>query len=57
MKNAETTYHIDYTFVSPPDAIETVSVGAYAEWIKHSDHSPMTVDLRVHPDARDKAGI
>lgn len=51
MKNADTTYHIDYTFVSPSDAIEAVAVGAHAEWIRNSDHSPMTVDLRVRPDA------
>ena len=49
MKNADTTYHIDYTFVSRSDAIEAVAVGTHADWIVHSDHSPMTVDLRVQP--------
>ncbi|MCX5044077.1 endonuclease/exonuclease/phosphatase family protein [Aldersonia sp. NBC_00410] len=52
MKNADTTYHIDYTFVSPSDAIEAVAMGAHADWIAHSDHSPMTVDLRLPLRAR-----
>lgn len=47
MKNADTTYHIDYTFVSPSDAIDAVEMGTHPDWIAHSDHSPMTVDLRV----------
>jgi DNA polymerase-3 subunit epsilon len=29
------------------DAIEAVTVGSHADWLAHSDHSPMTVDLRV----------
>jgi hypothetical protein len=28
MKNIDTTYHIDYTFVSRPDAVEGVTVGS-----------------------------
>lgn len=47
MKNVKTTYHIDYTFVSRPDTVEAVHVGSHEAWIAHSDHSPMTVDLRV----------
>jgi hypothetical protein len=29
------------------DAIEAVTVGSHADWLAHSDHSPMMVDLRV----------
>lgn len=47
MKNLSTTYHIDYTFVSRSDAIESVAMGEHADWIAHSDHSPMTVDILV----------
>jgi endonuclease/exonuclease/phosphatase family metal-dependent hydrolase len=46
-KKVDATYHIDYTFVSRPETIEAVSVGAHADWIAHSDHSPMTVDMRL----------
>ena len=46
-RNIDKTYHIDYTFVSRPDAIEAITVGSHADWIAHSDHSPMTVDLRL----------
>ena len=48
LKNVNTTYHIDYTFVSPPEAVHAVEMGAHADWIAHSDHSPMTVELRTH---------
>jgi hypothetical protein len=47
MKNIDRTYHIDYTFVSHPATIKAVAMGAHADWIAHSDHSPMTVDLLV----------
>jgi len=49
MKNTDTTYHIDYTFVSRPDVVDGVTMGTHADWIAHSDHGPMTVDLRVGP--------
>lgn len=48
-RNADKPYHIDYTFVSRPEAVETVTVGTHTDWLAHSDHSPMTVDLRVTP--------
>lgn len=48
-KNINTTYHIDYTFVSRPEAIQAVTVGPYTDWITYSDHSPMTIDLEVSP--------
>jgi hypothetical protein len=34
-------------FVSRSEAIEAVTMGSHADWLAHSDHSPMTVDLRV----------
>lgn len=49
--------HIDFIFVSRPKRSKLSPVGTHADGIAHSDHSPMTVDLRVHPDARDEAGI
>ena len=47
MKNIDTIYHIDYTFVSRPDAAEDVTVGSHADWLAQSDYGPMTVALRV----------
>jgi hypothetical protein len=47
MKNTDTTYHIDYTFVSRSDAVDSVTVGTHTDWLAHSDHSPTTVDLRI----------
>jgi endonuclease/exonuclease/phosphatase family metal-dependent hydrolase len=49
IRNIDKPYHIDYTFVSRPEAIAAVTVGSHADWLAHSDHSPMTVDLRVQP--------
>lgn len=46
-RKPEATYHIDYTFVSQSSAIEAVTLGSHSDWIAHSDHSPMTVDLRI----------
>ena len=46
-RNADKPYHVDYTFVSPREAIEFVHLGSHTDWLAHSDHSPMTVDLRM----------
>lgn len=46
-KNVDASYHIDYTFVRPGDAVEAVAVGSYEDWITYSDHPPMTVNLRL----------
>lgn len=46
-RNPTKTYHIDYTFVSRPDLITGVSLGSHDTWIAHSDHSPMSVHLRL----------
>jgi hypothetical protein len=46
-RNSEKPYHIDYTFVSRPETVEAVTMGLHADWIAHSDHSPMTVDFRI----------
>lgn len=51
-RNVDATYHIDYTFVSRRDSIRNVSVGTHAEWLAHSDHSPMTVDLVIEAPRR-----
>lgn len=44
-KKVESSYHIDYTFVRPADAIQAVDVGLHGDWLAHSDHAPMAVDL------------
>lgn len=46
-RNPDKPYHVDYTFVSPPDAVAAVHLGSHDHWLAHSDHSPATVDLRV----------
>jgi len=46
-RNADKPYHIDYTFVRPSSAIRDVTVGSEDDWLAHSDHSPMTVDLQI----------
>ena len=44
-RNTESRYHIDYTFVRPADTIQAVDVGLHGDWLAHSDHAPMAVDL------------
>lgn len=56
-RNVDKPYHVDYTFVSPSSAIDTVTIGTHAEWLAYSDHAPMTVDLRVIPQARYRAPV
>ena len=40
-------YHIDYCFASQKfaDAVSGCRIGAYAEWIKLSDHMPLIIDF------------
>jgi exodeoxyribonuclease-3 len=50
-KNIEKPFHLDYIFL-PRDwssRIVGVEVGQYEPWLKHSDHCPITVDLRNQP--------
>lgn len=45
-RNPESLFHIDYAFVSKPmlgDA--TITVPPVAEWVGHSDHGPLILDL------------
>lgn len=56
-RNVDKPYHVDYTFVSPASAVEAVTMGAAADWLAHSDHSPMTVDLRVTPSGPQRPSI
>ena len=46
-RKEDATYHIDYTFVSRPDAIKNVVTGSFSDWIAYSDHSPTIIDLDV----------
>ena len=50
-KNIEKPFHIDYIFL-PRDwgsRIKGLEVGHHAQWLKHSDHCPVTVELRDEP--------
>jgi exodeoxyribonuclease-3 len=41
-------FHLDYCFVPAAwtQRVEKVDVGTHGDWSKHSDHAPLTVDLR-----------
>lgn len=47
--NADNTFHIDYAFVSKRllDDGVTLTVPPVAEWLRHSDHGPLVLDLGV----------
>ena len=40
-------YHIDFCFASLNliDKLESVKIGAYEKWTKHSDHKPLIVNF------------
>jgi len=44
-RHKDKPYHIDYCFVSADmlEQLQSVDVGEYDHWIKHSDHVPLTV--------------
>ena len=44
-KDISKPYHIDYCFTSSHFKIDSVEVGKYDEWIKYSDHMPLTISL------------
>ncbi len=46
-RNTESRYHTDYAFIRPADAIQNVNVGSGEDRLGHSDHPPVTVDLRL----------
>jgi len=37
-------YHIDYAFIRG-FKIKNIEVGDYSDWIKHSDHMPLIIDI------------
>ena len=43
-KNLNKTYHIDYAFIRG-FKIQNIEVGNYSDWIKHSDHMPLIIDI------------
>jgi exonuclease III len=47
----ERGFHIDYVFLprSWLERVEAVEVGSPEKWLSHSDHCPLTVDVRVDP--------
>ena len=48
-KNKDKAYHIDYCFVSTDllEKVSAVEVGQYDDWIKHSDHVPVIIDIEI----------
>ena len=44
-RNKNKPYHIDYCFVSERliEKFKEIEIGAYENWIEHSDHSPLIV--------------
>jgi endonuclease/exonuclease/phosphatase family metal-dependent hydrolase len=48
-RNKRRPYHIDYCFVPEGWAsyIQSVQIGSYEDWQKHSDHRPLLVDLNL----------
>lgn len=46
-RNAHKGYHLDYCFVPKPwlARLNTVTVGPYAPWCEHSDHTPMLIEF------------
>lgn len=45
--NITKPYHLDYVFVPATWSIEDVQVGVAEEWLKCSDHCPVSVDVVV----------
>lgn len=41
------SYHIDYCFASADilSKVENMQIGAYENWIAHSDHAPLIIDI------------
>lgn len=46
-RNQNKPYHIDYCFASASiaDQVQKVEIGAYDNWITHSDHAPLIIDF------------
>ena len=42
-KKREKTYHIDYMFTRKNASVE---IGNYEDWIGHSDHMPIIINLK-----------
>ena len=49
LKNKEKKYHIDYIFTSLDfiNNLESCVIGKYNDWIKLSDHMPVTAEFRI----------
>ena len=48
-RHKDKPYHIDYCFVSTDmlDKLQSVDIGEYDNWIKHSDHVPLIVTFDI----------
>lgn len=46
-RNKEKPYHLDYCFVSENllNKIQSFDIGSYEDWISHSDHTPVIINI------------
>jgi endonuclease/exonuclease/phosphatase family metal-dependent hydrolase len=53
LKQRQRPYHIDYCFVPRAwlSSVQSVKVGAYEDWIALSDHTPVSVELKLPQEA------
>ncbi|HET6767701.1 MAG TPA: hypothetical protein VFH08_09890, partial [Chitinophagaceae bacterium] len=49
-RHKDKPYHIDYCFVSKDilNRIESVEIGDFDSWIKHSDHVPVMITFKLN---------
>ena len=42
-------YHLDYCFASNDlmEVLESVEIGSYKDWTKHSDHKPLIIKFNI----------
>ena len=45
-RNINIPYHIDYSF-APKQTISDFTIGSASEWLAHSDHMPIVLDISV----------
>jgi len=45
-KKQDKPYHIDYIFTKFSTELESVNIGSYEEWIKYSDHVPVSIEIK-----------
>lgn len=48
MRHLDKSFHIDYCFAPKEWKIKSVEVGTHENWLKKSDHCPLTVDFQIN---------